>query len=124
MPNSNNKGLIPVKLKRKLSLVMMVLVFVLYYLATDPDTSFFQNLPFGAPLVLTLNIFIITIISIVVIEFVPDYIIDMIYGPEEQLRYKAVETSQGAGQALIAKSIRILAYSFIMAASIIAYNIG
>lgn len=112
------------KVKRFLSLVITILVFIGYYLSTDPDTKFMQNLPFGVSLILTLNIFVIAIIGIVVIEFVPDFFVDKIYGKEENLRFKAIETADGAGKAMIAKSIRILSYAIILSASIVAYNIG
>ena len=112
------------KIKRTLSLFVMIIVFVGYYLSTDPDSKFMQNLPFGVPLILTLNIFVIAIIGIVVIEFVPDYFVDKIYGKEELLREKAETTPSGAGYAMIAKSIRILSYGIILSASIIAYNMA
>jgi len=111
-----------VKIKRKLAMVITIVMFVLYYLSTDPDTKVFQNLTFGVGMIMTINIFVIALASIVVIEFLPDFFIDVIYGKEEDLRLKAVETPQGAGSALIAKSIRILAYAIIIAASIVAYN--
>ena len=112
------------KVKRKLAMVLTIVMFVVYYLATDPDTKFFQDLSFGTGIVLTFNIFVIAIAGIIVIEFIPDFFVDVIYGKEEVLRFKAAETSQGAGLAMIAKSIRIFAYAVILAASIVAYNVS
>jgi len=112
------------KIKRRLAMVSTVVMFVLYYLTTDPDTEIFQNLTFGTGLILTLNIFVISMAGIILIEFLPDFFIDTIYGKEEELRFKAVETPQGAGSAMMAKSIRILAYAIIVAASIVVYNGG
>jgi len=111
------------KIKRWISLIIMIAIFIGYYISTDPDNKFMQNLPFGAPLILTLNIFVIAIIGIVVIEFIPDYFVDKIYGKEELLRLEAIKTPEGAGTAMLAKSVRILAYSIILAASIVSYNI-
>ena len=111
-------------IKRRLSLASLLILFILYYLGTDPDTKIFQNLPFGSSLILTINIFIIAITGIIVIEFIPDYFIDVIYGKEKDLRIEASKTSQGAGYALIAKSIRLLGYGIILAASIISYNVS
>ena len=112
------------KIKRIISLIFIILAFVGYYLGTDPDTKVLQNLPFGISLILTFNIFIIGIVGVALIEFIPDFIVDKIYGKEENLTDIAKTTANGAGMALIAKSIRILAYGVILAASIIAYNIG
>ena len=105
-------------------MVLTVVMFVIYYLATDPDTKFFQNLPFGTGMILTFNIFVIAIAGIIIIEFIPDFFVDVIYGKEENLRFKAAETPNGAGLAMIAKSLRIFAYAVILAASIIAYNVN
>jgi len=112
------------KIKRRLAAILTIVMFVVYYLATDPDTTIFQNLEFGAGLILTFNIFVIAMASIILIEFVPDFFIDVIYGKEEDLRKKASETNDGAGLVMIAKSIRILAYAIIIAASIAVYNVG
>jgi len=120
---NNDKFKIPMYIKRRISLLITIAIFVLYYISTDPDTKFFQNLPFGAPLILTINIFIIAIAGIILIEFIPDYFIDIIYGRESLLRRKAEETADGAGKAMIAKSIRILAYGIIVSAAIISYNL-
>ena len=111
-------------LKRKISIFLVVGLFILYYLGTDPDTSLFQNLSFGSGIILTLNIFVLSMAAIIMVEILPDYFIDVIYGKESLLRKKAFETPQGASNVMIAKSIRILAYSFIIAASIISYNVG
>ena len=110
------------KLKRRLAMVVMLLMFFAYYLMVDPDVKLFQDLSYGGLLILTLNIFVVAIASIVVIEFIPDYFIDEIYGKEKLLREKASETSDGASRTLIAKSIRILAYSIIIAAAIVSYS--
>ena len=112
------------KFKRRLAMLTTVAMFVFYYIVTDPDVRIFQNLTFGTGFILTLNIFILAIAGIIVLEFVPDFIIDIIYGKEEELRYKAIETADGAGKAMIAKSIRILSYAIILAASIISYNVS
>ena len=125
MPKDNDKdNLIPVAVKRKLSIALTIAIFIFYYIATDPDTELFQNLSYGATLILTLNIFVIAMTSILLIEFAPDYFIDVIYGKESDARKIATKTPEGAGAMLIAKSIRMLAYGIIVAASIISYNVG
>ena len=111
-------------IKRKLAMVFTMVMFVLYFLSTDPDTKIFQDLSFGTGLILTFNIFVIAMMSIVMVEFLPDFFIDTIYGKEEELKNKAIETPQGASNVMVAKSIRILAYAFIVSASIISYNVN
>jgi len=118
------KNIFTMETKRRLTGLLIVVLFVVYYLATDPDTKIFQDLPFGSGLILTLNIFVISLMSIIMMEVLPDFIVDGIYGRERSLRDRACETSQGASSVMIAKSIRLLGYSFIIAASIISYNMG
>lgn len=119
----NDSWLTP-EVKRKLSVFLVIFIFIAYYIGTDPDTSVLVGIPFGTGIILTLQIFIVSISSILMVEFLPDFFIDVIYGKESLLREKAAQTSHGAGTVMMAKSIRILAYSFIIAASIISYNIG
>ena len=119
-----DKDFLKHSVKRKISGLLVVILFVAYYFITDPDTKLFQNLGFGVNIILTLNIFVLSMATIIMIEFLPDFFVDVIYGKEFKLREKAVESSEGASNVMIAKSIRILAYSFIASASIIAYNIG
>jgi len=111
------------KYKRIFISIFIVIMFVLYYVGTDPDTDLFKNLSYGVSLLMTLQIFIIASVSFWLIEVIPDFFVDEIYGKEKDLVEKASNTSQGAGQALIAKSIRILAYAIITAASIIAFTV-
>lgn len=111
-------------IKRRISGVLVIIMFIFYYLSTDPDTKLFQNLSFGSGLILTIQIFVMAMGAILMVEFLPDFFIDHIYGKEYETRKHATVTSQGAGLTLIAKSIRIFAYSIIIAASIISYNIN
>ena len=111
------------RVKRYLALVTLVGLFIAYWLATDPDTHFFQNLPFGSELIILLGIYLVAIFGIIVIEFIPDYFLDVIYGKETILREEASRSDIGSGLVLIAKSLRILGYSIVLAASIIALNV-
>ena len=109
------------RLKRILSGIVFVSIFVIYFLSVDPDSTVLQNIPFGVDIILAIRIFILAIIGIVLIEFIPDFFVDDIYGKEEDARKIANRTSTGAGMVLIAKSIRLFGYSIIVAGSIIAY---
>ena len=110
------------KYKRIFISIFVVSMFILYYIGTDPDSNLFKNLSYGVSLLMTLQIFIIASVSFWLIEVIPDFFVDVIYGKEKDLVKKASETSLGAGNALIAKSIRILAYAIITAASIISFT--
>ena len=59
---------------------------------------------------------------IVMIEFLPDIILDPIFGNEEELVEIAKTSPEGAAKALLAKSIRLLGYAIIAAGSIIAFT--
>ena len=112
------------RLKRIIIATIVLVLFVAYWLGTDPDTKFFQNIPFGVGLVLTLGAFIIAAVGVWFLEIIPDYFLDYIYGKERDLVEVAKQTSEGAGKALIAKSIRILAFAIVLAAAIIAKSVG
>jgi len=111
------------KYKKIMISIFVIGLFIAYYIGTDPDSKIFANLSYGASLVMTLQIFIIASVAFWLVEVVPDLFVDNIYGVEHKLVEIAKETAQGASNVLIAKSIRILAYSIITAASIIAFTV-
>lgn len=112
------------ELKRLLIAIISVLLFIAYFLATDPDTKLFQNLPFGSSLVLTLGIFVVASVGLWFIEIAYDWFLDPIFGKERELIEEARDRhNQAAALASLSKSIRILAAAIIVAASIIALNI-
>ena len=108
-------------LKRLIGVILTIVLFVIYYITTDPDSHIIKNMKYGVGLILTLQVFFMAMLGIIIIEFFPDFFVDIIYGDEKELRKKACETSRGASLALIAKSIRILSFAIIMAASIVAF---
>jgi len=116
----NDKELLRNKLHRWTGAILTVVVFILYMLSTDPDFKVINNLPFGVGLLLSLQAVFMTMLMFVVIELGLDYIMDIIYPNEPDLVKKARETSEGAGQVALAKSVRILGYCIIGAAAIIA----
>ena len=103
------------KIKKYVISIIVLLAFVLYFKYTDADNGY------GA-LMVTLQIFIIAAVGFWLVEILPDYFIDSVYGKERLLTEKAIEDSKGAGLALVAKSIRILGYSIIVAGAIIAFT--
>jgi len=111
-------------IKRWIGVVLTIVMFVLFYISTDPDAKLLTDLPYGVPLILSLNIFVTAMFGIIVIEFFLDFFIDIIYGNEKDLRVKAYESPQGAGLVMIAKSLRILAFAIIVAAAILTLNVN
>ena len=103
------------KYKRQLIYVLSFLLFVFYFYFTDPDNSW-------ASLIITLQIIVVSIIGIVLLELLPDIILDPIFGNERELVRKAKRSPEGAAEALTAKSYRLIAYAIIIAANVIAFS--
>jgi len=103
------------KFKRYFISAIVLVAFFLYFKLSDADNGY------GA-LVVTLQIFIIAAVGFWLVEILPDYFIDAVYGKEHKLTEKALENSTGAGLALVAKSLRVLGYSIIVAGAIIAFT--
>lgn len=112
----------PWTIKRKLSALSVIFILVAYYVITDPDILLLSDLPFGAGLLLTLNIFVISITAILLVEFAPDFFIDRAYGNESVLRKTASNDAVGSALVLVAKSLRILGYCIIITGAIVAYG--
>lgn len=110
-------------ISRKLVLsVLAIVMFVGYFLITDPDMEIIKELPFGTQLVLLMGIFFIGAMIIAFIETYTDIYTDDIAKDEKRIANVALESPHGAGLILIAKSIRILAYAIIMAAIVFSVN--
>lgn len=102
--------------KRGLMYFLAAICFILYFYLTDPNNSL-------KGFIITLQIVIITFVLIAVIEWLPDIILDPIYGNERELVEKTKETAVAASITLLAKSIRLLGYSIIAAGAIIAFTV-
>lgn len=110
------------RIKRLLIATLVVVSFIAYYVLTDPNSSVLSNLKVGTSLILTLQIFVVAALGFWVIEVIPDFFVDVIFGKEKELIDKAKEDPKGAAIASLSKSIRILGYAIIVAASIIAFT--
>ena len=102
--------------------VLAIVMFVGYFLITDPDMEIIKELPFGTQLVLLMGMFFIGAMVIAFIETYTDIYPDDIAKDEERIANVALESPRGAWLVLIAKSIRILAYAIIMAAIVFSFN--
>jgi len=110
------------RFKRFMISLVITIAFVLYYIVIDPNTAVLKDIPGGVLLVLTLQIVVVSALGIWLVEVVPDFFLDYIYGKERDIANKAKESHVGAGYALIAKSLRILGYCTIVAAAIVTLN--
>lgn len=106
--------------KKVILLVIAMVLFVAYFIVTDPDANVIQNLPFGSQLVMLFSIFFIAALAIAFIETYTDIFTDEIAKDESRVATKANESPEGAGSVLIAKSLRILSYAIILAALVIS----
>lgn len=102
--------------------LLAVVMFVGYFLITDPDMEIIKELPFGTQLLLLMSMFFIGAMIIAFIETYTDIYTDDIAKDEKRIANAALESPEGSGYILIAKSIRILAYSIIMAAIVFSVN--
>lgn len=102
--------------------ILAIVMFIGYFLITDPDMEILKELPFGTQLVLLMSIFFIGAMVIAFIETYTDIYTDDIAKDEKRIASVALESPEGAGYILIAKSVRILAYAIIMAAVIFSVN--
>jgi hypothetical protein len=110
------------RLKRFIIATFTIFLFISYFILTDPNTDYLSNLHYGTALIITLQIFIIAALGIWIVEVNPDFFLDAVFGKEKKLVEQAKNSATGAGLALLAKSIRILGYSIIVAGSIIAFT--
>lgn len=110
------------KIKRLITGVLTLILVIGYFIAIDPDTKLMSDLTYGVSLFMTLEVFAIGVLAILIIEFLPDAFLDRVFPKEEETFDKALETSAGASNILIAKSLRILAYAILLSASIITYG--
>ena len=102
--------------------LLAVVMFVGYFLITDPDMEIIKELPFGTQLLLLMSMFFMGAMIIAFIETYTDIYTDDIAKDEKRIANAALESPEGAGYILIAKSIRILAYAIIMAAIVFSVN--
>ncbi len=89
---------------------------ILLWLLSDPDSGLIQNLPFGASTVATLLILMKTIFYVAMLHLSRRALID--YIDLNTYFVKALQTSEGAGRALVAVGIIMLSISVVMMAAV------
>jgi hypothetical protein len=105
-------------IRRLIHLILILIVFIGYYVITDPQLGIITDLRFGADLILALNFIVIASIGAIVSEISFRLWSDKRneYTPLED---EAIRAGQ-AGYIYIGNSIRLLAYAIIISCSIMA----
>ena len=106
--------------KRLLTILLSIVVFVGYFIVTDPDAGVLQNLHYGVQLALILGIFALAMPVIAFLEVHTDIYTDEIVKDQPKTVNTASQNPTGAGLLLLSKSIALLAYSIVIAAIIIS----
>lgn len=91
------------------------LLTVVVLLISDPDFLFIQNLPFGSGTASTLIILVTSILYIGLLHISRKGLFD--YIDLEVFFKKALESSEGAGKALIAVAIGMVAIAIVILAA-------
>jgi hypothetical protein len=91
------------------------LLTFLLLLMSDPDGGFVENLPFGSATVATIVILASSILYIGLLHFARKGLFD--YLDLEVFFKKALQTPEGAGYALIAVAIAMVAISIVIFAA-------
>lgn len=91
------------------------LLTVVVLLISDPDFLFIQNLPFGSGTASTLIILVTSILYIGLLHISRKGLFD--YIDLEVFFKKALESSEGAGKALIAVAIAMVAIAIVIFAA-------
>lgn len=86
------------------------------WLLSDPDIGFIENLSFGASTVATIVILLKSVFYIAMLHLSRKALID--YVDLQPYFQKALQTSEGAGRALIAVAILCIAISIVMFAAV------
>lgn len=108
------------KKKRLLTILLSIVVFVGYFIVTDPDVGVLQDLHYGIQLTLILGIFALAMAVIAFLEVHTDIYTDEIVRDQAKTVDTAGQNPTGAGLLLLSKSIALLAYSIVIAAIIIS----
>lgn len=88
---------------------------ILLWLLSDPDAGLITDLPFGASTIATLVILLKSIFYVALLHLSRRALID--YIDLSEYFTKALQTSEGAGRALIAVSIIMVSISVVMFAA-------
>lgn len=100
---------------RHVFLTIGSLLTFLVLLISDPDGGFVQNLPFGSGTASTLIILVTSILYIGLLHISRKGLFD--YIDLEVFFKKALESSEGAGKALIAVAIAMVAIAIVIFAA-------
>jgi len=92
------------------------LVVVLIMLSTDPDTGWFEGLPFGASTVATLVILLQSILYVGLLHYSRKALFD--YLDFGEISQRAMRSPEGAGYLAIAVAVAMVAIALVITAAV------
>lgn len=111
------------RVKRILIFLGILSAFIGYGLALDPDTDLLSNLPFGAGVLLSLQIVLMFALGLAVVEIVTDFFTDRYYKflDDKDIVEIIKKDPKAIAIYMLAWSIRILGYAILFGFAILAY---
>ena len=111
------------RIKRVLIFISILVAFIGYGLALDPDTNLLSNLPFGAGILLSLQIVLMFALGLAVVEVITDFFTDRYFKflDDEDIVEVIKRDPKAIAIYMLAWSIRILGYAILFGFAIVAY---
>ena len=105
---------------------IILILFVLYTLALDPDTSILSNLPFGAGVLLSIQVLLMFAIGLAAVEILTDFFTDTYFSMFDDIknREKIKEDSKALAIYMLGWSIRLFGYAIMFGLIVLAYMGG
>ena len=111
------------RMKRVLIFLAILVAFIGYGLALDPDTNLLSNLPFGAGILLSLQIVLMFALGLAVVEVITDFFTDRYFKflDDKDIVEVIKRDPKAIAIYMLAWSIRILGYAILFGFAIVAY---
>lgn len=111
------------KTKRYIIASLVLILFILYTLAMDPDVKLLSNLPFGAGLLLSLQILLMFSLGLAAVEIITDFFTDKYFKmfDLEETRDLISKDSKALAIYMLGWGLRILGYAIMFGLIVIAY---
>ena len=111
------------KTKRHLIGLAFLIMFILYTLAMDPDSNILNNIPFGAGLLLSIQILLMFGIGLSAVELVTDYFTDKYFKlfDDKETVDKIKNNELALAVYMLGWSLRILGYAIMFGLLVLGY---
>lgn len=110
-------------IKRIVIFFIILLLFIVYTLAMDPDTNILSNLPYGAGLLLSLQVVLMFALGLAVVEIITDFFTDRYFKflDDPILLENIKRDPKAIATYMLAWSLRIVGYSVMFGLIVISY---